>query len=89
MKTLLIIILSIFLTSCACFKKPETVVPPDRIVNIDPRVLQYCDLLKENLDISTFDDILIAYSDISISYSVCANKQATSIKLLKEFGGIK
>ena len=90
MKLIPILILSIFLTGCACFKKPEE---PSGIttkpVEFKPEVLEHCSLLKENLVLKTFDDTLVAYSDLVTSYVVCANKQSTSVKLLKEIGNVK
>ena len=86
MKFILPIILSIFLTGCACFKKPDVpALPPEKVVNIDPRVLEYCDLLAEDVKVVIFEDAILAYADLSTKYGICANKQAASVKLLKQF----
>lgn len=89
MKIILSIILSIFLTSCSWPTKPEPVIEPAKVVKIDKAALLSCDLLKEDVILATFPDILVAYSDIATKYADCANKQNSSIKLLKEFGNIK
>lgn len=89
MKIILSIILSIFLTSCTWPIKPEPVIEPAKVIKIDKAVLLTCDLLKEDVILATFPDILVAYSDIATKYADCAGKQNNSIKLLKEFGNIK
>lgn len=92
MKIIPIIILSIFLTGCGFFeklRKPDPPVVTPQTVNIDKSALEYCDMLKEDLVIKNFQDSLNAYGDLAALYSKCANKQATSIKLLKQFGNIK
>lgn len=89
MKIILSIILSIFLTSCTWQTKPEPVIEPTKVVKIDKAILLPCDLLKEDVILATFPDILVAYSDIATKYADCAGKQNNSIKLLKEFGNIK
>ena len=70
-------------------KRSEVIINPPTKVNLDSATLEPCSLLKENIVISTFDDVVNLYSDVVAAYSVCANKQNTSIKLLKQFGGIK
>ena len=89
MKIIPILILSIFLTSCSWKTKPEPVIETAKSVKIDRAVLTSCDLLKEDIVLVTFPDILVAYSDIATKYADCANKQNTSVRLLKEFGGIE
>ena len=89
MKIIPIIFLSILLTGCPWPLKPEPVIETAKSVKIDSAVLTSCDLLKEDIVLATFPDILVAYSDIAAKYADCANKQNTSVKLLKEFGGIE
>ena len=90
MKYILLIILSIFLTGCACFKKDvEPALPPEKVVHIDPRLIEYCDLLAEDVKILIFEDAIFAYADLSTKYGICANKQADGVKIIKQFGGIK
>lgn len=91
MKIIPILILSIFLTGCSWFKKPEE--PPAGIstkpVDIRPEALEQCSLLEENITIKTFDNLLVAYSEVTLQYAICANKQTASVKLLKQIGNIK
>ncbi len=92
MKIIPILILSLFLTGCGFFekfRKPEPPAITPQTINIDKAALEYCDLLKEDLVIKNFQDSLVAYGDLATAYSKCANKQATSVKLLKQFGNIK
>lgn len=90
MKTFLIIILSIFLTSCAFLKKDNIpTVAEAKEVRINSIALEPCALLPEDIVLVTFGDILLAYGNIVNQYGDCAKKQFNSIVLLKEFGGIK
>ena len=90
MRVIHILILSIFLTGCSIFqKKPEPPAIVPQVVNIDSAVLLPCEPLKEVVDIKTFEDIIVTYADMATSYANCANKQAASVKLLKQFGNIK
>jgi hypothetical protein len=77
------------LTGCSWKTKTEPSIPPAKAIAIDTGALQQCSLLKENLTITTFEEGLIAYSDIATLYGQCAKQQSNSIKLLKQFGGIK
>lgn len=83
MKIILPIILSLFLLGCAHDK--EVIIPDNQVVNIDSSMLEYCPYLSESVIISTFEDVLISYADISKKYGECAAKQADSVKLLKQF----
>lgn len=93
MKFIPIIILSLFLQGCGFLdklKKPEEpAIPPNKVVNIDTAALEYCPLLKEEIKVSTFEQILVEYSELATSYGNCASKQATSVKLIKQLGNIK
>ena len=88
MKTFLIIILSIFLQSCGTTKEMP-VIHEAKVIRIDSGALQYCHALSEDIKIITFEDVVTVYGDLATKYGICANKQADSIKLLKQFGGIK
>lgn len=83
MKTILSIILSLFLFGCASTEKP--VVIKDEVVHLNPEALQPCTLLDENILIETFDDVIVAYGDLSTKYGICANRQLISIELLNKF----
>ena len=85
MKYLLLVLV---LVGCATAPLP-TIVPPSKVVHIAPSVLESCTLLDENPLVSTFEDVLVLYSELATAYGVCADKQSNSIKLLKEFGNIK
>ena len=90
MKTFLSIILTIFISGCIFPLKPEPpVIPEAQVVKLAPDSLTFCDMLKEDILIVTFEDAILAYGDLATQYSKCANKQADSVKLLKKFGGIK
>lgn len=91
MKFIPILILSIFLIGCATPKRERTItiVEPAKVVNIAPEALKECNLLEENVVITTFEDAVIAYTNVVTAYGTCANKQTSSIKLLKQFGNIK
>lgn len=86
MKIILSVILSLFLLGCA---HHEVVPPADKYVNIDPKLLLQCDLLNEDVVVASFSDAIVEYAAISTKYGICANKQADSVKLLKQFGNIK
>lgn len=90
MRIIPIIILSIALTGCGFLKnKIEPVIDSTRTVKVDPRALEPCPVLSEEVTILTFEDSLIAYSNLGTMYSICANKQNDSIKIIKQFGNIK
>lgn len=90
MKTFLSIILAIFISGCAFLNKPvPPVIPEAQVVRLAPDSLTFCDMLKEDIVITTFEDAILAYGELATQYGTCANKQADSIKLLKKFGGIK
>lgn len=88
MKLILVLIISIFLTSCAVTKSPNLVIPDTSVVRLDKGALTQCPLLEENLELVTFEDTILAYGSLATNYGVCANRQATSIKLLKQLGNI-
>lgn len=89
MKLIPILILSLFLFGCGIFKKEPIAVISNATIKLDREALEYCSFLKEGVVINTFEDAMVVYTDIATLYTICAGKQATSIKLLKQFGGVK
>ena len=87
MKTILSLILTLFLFGCAT-KIPQSTISSTQ-VNLDSSILVECPILDENPLIETFEDVIVLYSKLGTLYAECANKQSNSIKLLKQFGGIK
>ena len=87
MKIIYALVLVFILTGCSIFRKhtEPTVIAP-QTVNFDSEVLVPCKGLDPKVQTGTFEDI---YADLVTSYVICANKQSTSIKLLKQFGNIK
>lgn len=85
MKIILSAVLVLFLTACA----HHEIVPVDRVVDIDPKLLQPCEFLNETVKIASFNDVISEYAALSTKYGVCANRQMDSIKLIKQFGNIK
>ncbi len=89
MKIIPIIILSIFISGCTLFRKhEEPTLPPTKIAKVDKSLLEYCPLLKEKPVINTFQDVITEYGELSTMYGMCASKQASSIKIIKELGNI-
>lgn len=90
MKYILSILIAIFLFGCSAPpKRVKPVITQDKVVRVDQKALEACALLSENVLIVTFEDMLRVYSDVATAYGVCAEKQNSSIKLIKEFGNIK
>lgn len=90
-KSLVTILLILLIQGCAFldyFKKPPA-IPPGTPVNISAEALKECALLKDTVLIVSFEDAIVAYGDLAGAYGTCANKQKSSIKLIKEFGNIK
>lgn len=89
MKIIPIIILSIFLSGCSLFRKhPDPVLPPTKVAIVDKSILEYCPLLKEKPVITTFQDVITEYGELSTLYGICASKQAVGVKVIKELGNI-
>ena len=90
MKTILSIIIALFLFGCAATKLPDApIIPPTKVINIDSDALTPCAELSENVNIVTFEDVLLAYGDLSTAYGACAKRQTISIKLIKQLGNVK
>jgi hypothetical protein len=86
-KIIPILILSIFLISCSTTKPVAAITP--KVVNLDSSVLEPCAILKEDIQILSFDQIIDLYGSLAAQYGICAIKQSNSIKLLKQFGNIE
>ena len=89
MRVTLLLVLVLALQGCAFFQKRAPSIPPSTVVTIDKAALEQCSLLKEDLVVVTFEDALLVYGELATAYGTCATKQATSVKLLKQFGNIK
>lgn len=89
MKIVLILFLSIFLFGCGTTKFQKEPTITTKPINIDSEALTYCNLLNEDIKIISFEDAIVVYSGVVAAYSICANKQATSVKLLKFIGNKK
>lgn len=77
------------LTGCSLFRKhEEPSIPPTVIAKIDPAILEYCSLLKDKPNITTFNDAVAEYGELSSLYGACAGKQAAGIKVIKSMGNI-
>ena len=90
-KTLATILVVFSLQGCAFldyFKNPPA-IPSGAPVNISAEALVECPLLKSDVIVASFEDAIVAYSDVAVAYGNCANKQKSSIKLIKELGNIK
>jgi hypothetical protein len=85
MKTLIIAGLVSLLLGCSA--PPEKYVAPYTLT-IDSTLLDPCPLVPSS-NIVTIDDALLENIELYSLYSVCARKQESSIKALKEIGGIK
>lgn len=83
MNRLLIILLVIFLHGCAT--KDAIVPPPEKIVHIDPRVLESCEPLNKLPENASFEDLLSTTVVNFEIYNACAQKQKNSAILLKKF----
>lgn len=75
-----------FLISCG---HTIPIVPPDQKVDIAAEALESCPKLSETVVVTSFEDSIVAYGDLATNYGKCANKQNTSIKLIKQLGNIK
>lgn len=86
------------LTGCAFLdffkKRDEPVIPQQRVVHIDPKLLEPCKpLIKlEKVDPKAVDfgnQVLTNLAANAQIYSECAKKQDGSIVLIKEFANLK
>ena len=98
-KALFCIVLCVpLLTGCALFdffkKREEPVIPRDRVVHVDPKLLEPCKpLVKlEKVDPKSVDfgnQVLTNLATNAAIYSECAKKQDGSITIIKEFANNK
>jgi hypothetical protein len=70
-------------------KKIEPVIDSTKTVRVDPRILEPCPLLGEDISINTFEDVLVAYSTLGEKYAICAGKHLDGVRVIKELGNIK
>lgn len=90
MKLFAVLLLTLALGGCGLFKKKiDPVVDSTKVVKVDPRILEACPLLAENITITTFEEVLVAYSSLGEKYAICANKHKDGVKVIKELGNIK
>lgn len=84
----IVLLLSFLLVSCASI--PDAIVPPtEREVALDPRILTYCDPLVKLPPAPTFDDVLnVSLKNMELYY-ICADKQKSSVELLKKVSNRK
>lgn len=84
-KFLLLLILVVLLSGCFTTTKDAIVPPPEKIVHIDPRILEECEPLIKLPENASFEDLLsITVFNFEV-YNICATKQHNSIILLKKF----
>ena len=95
MKIIPVILISILLTGCGFLKKPDKPEPaavPEittQKFNIDSGLLVLCPRLPETLAITSFEDVVAVYGELATQYVACANRQADSVRVLKQIGNIK
>lgn len=87
---LLLLALILCLAACSTYKIKDPIVPTDIRVVLDPRSLEPCKPLvpltprEPGLAVDHYD--ILANLTVNVSlYRECANKQNTSIELLKQF----
>ena len=94
-KLLLALVLAVSMTGCASIKeavcgKPDIIVPENKVIKVDPKLLEPCKALTEMaLATPTWDDYLVLTGDNAIAYADCKHKQESSIQFIKEVGNIK
>ncbi len=87
-KLILSIVISLsLLNGCSLFaKKISPVVPPDRVVVLDPKAFELCKPgLTSLLEGASFEQILANKAEDVKIYANCYNKQRGSVELLKKF----
>lgn len=88
MKILVAILLSLSLSGCSWFTKPDATVP-EKVVKLDARVLEPCADLNAIPENASFEDLMnTTFANFQV-YSECKAKQDNSIKLLKQFSNYK
>ena len=82
--------LLLFLLSACATKPPDSIIPPQtQIIELEPSTLELCDPLKKLNPSATFDDYLVFILDNVNMYAKCADKQKTSVELLKQISNKK
>lgn len=96
MKFIPFILISVLLSGCVLFKKPEKPPEPPAIprvetqqLNIDSKILELCAKLPDQVTAKSFEDVVAVYGELVTLYVTCANRQSDSVKLLKKIGNIK
>lgn len=94
-KLLLSILVMFSLSGCAaikdaiCDKPPDIVVPENKTIHVDPKLLEPCrPLIEMTAPTPTWEDYLLLTGDNAIIYADCRKKQDSSIKFLKEVSGL-
>ena len=88
-KILIALVLAISLTGCAAIKesicgKPDIVLPENKTIKVDPKLLQPCQALIEMTSPTpTWEDYLLLTGDNAIAYADCKKKQESSITFIK------
>ena len=84
------LLITLLLSGCFATVPDAVAPPPEKVVHIDPRVLEPCEPLLKLPDQSTsFEDVIsITLANYEI-YSNCATKQKNSSILLREFSNTK
>jgi aspartate 1-decarboxylase len=75
-------ILYILLLLAGCSTQPA-IYSLDNKLNIDPKLLQECEILPYK-KINTIDQVLLENIDLYEKYAICARQQHDSISILKE-----
>lgn len=90
MKYILVILL---LSGCAMFNKPkppDAVLPPkEKVVHIDPRMLELCEPLQNLSAEANFEEVLAVTINNFEIYTACSVKQSKAVRLLREFSNQK
>jgi hypothetical protein len=83
------ILILLLLTGCATVIPDAVLPPPEKVVRIDPRILELCEPLRNLPETATFDDVLTVTLANFELYVACSTKQSRAVKLLKEFSNYK
>lgn len=88
-KFLIALMLAASLTGCASIKeaicgKPDIILPENKVIKVDPKLLQPCQsLIEMTAPIPTWEDYLLLTGDNAILYADCRKKQESSITFIK------
>ena len=89
-KILLSILVMFSLPGCASIKeaicdKPEIVVPENKKIHVDPKLLEPCKPLQPMTSSTpTWEDYLVLTGDNAIVYAECKKKQDSSIRYIED-----